>query len=280
MILTTVLAPVLYTMFLWWFTTGMIMAVYNRSRGVMQAFFIMYTILAFVAFVGLLVTRDHLDAIGAYIAITCGILVWGWHVTGYYLGFITGPRHTHEALEKMENTQRLSLKKRFMLALFAGLHHEILAIVTGIAIAFVTAGHPNRWSLWIYVALWLMHGSSRLNVLLGVRNFSVELLPERLQYLQYVVSERKYNEFFPFSMVIASVAVLVLIYQAISPDASLSHTTGSVMVITMLILGILEHGLLILPLSTILWGWGLNSVDVVPVDEHTFNASKRYQTGE
>lgn len=280
MSVSMVLLPILFTIFLWWFTTGMIMAVFNRNRLVIGLFFLIYTCIAVLAFVGLLQTRAINNTGAVYLAVACGVLIWGWHVTAYYLGFVTGPRRAHLSLAAINSADKLTLKDRFVMAFLASLHHEVLAVLTGIVIALLTSGHVNRWGLWIYIALWIMHGSSRLNILLGARNFSIDLLPRQFRHLQHVVSQRDFNAFFPFSVMSALVVLLTLIYQIVSPDASSLQITGAVMVATMLFLGILEHGLLMLPLSTVLWGWKLHTTESGQIKKSGINTSPRYETGE
>ncbi len=280
MTLSMLLLPIVYTIFIWWFTTGSIMVVYNRARWMTRLFFAIYTAIAALAFAGLLLTRDINDTAAVYVAVTCGILIWGWHVTAYYLGFVTGPRSARESLAAMNDTQNLTLKDRFALAFVSSLHHEVLAVVTGIVIALLTNGHINRWGLWIYLALWIMHGSSRLNIFLGVRNFSVDLLPRNFRYLRHVVSRRDFNEFFPVSVLIASVVMLTLIFQIITPDTSPLYLTGAIMVATMLFLGILEHGLLMLPPSLQLWNNKAQAAHSAQVEQPKLGRAPQYETGE
>lgn len=270
--------PILYMMFLWWFSTGTIMAVYGRRQDVTRLFFVLYTLAALVAFAVLLRVRQQMDPDGVYAAVTCAIVIWGWHVTGYYLGFVSGPRDSHEALTQIRDVHTLGLKARFTLAFRASLHHEVLALGTGVLIAALTWGQPNQWTLWLYLTLWLMHGSARLNVFLGVRNFNADLLPEAMHYLKHIVGKRDFNMFFPFSMVLAGTAVMVLIYQAIMPGVTTAYAMGASMVATTIVLGMLEHGLLVLPLPVMLWGWGLRSIEDDADEGHT-NKLQSYETG-
>ena len=251
------LMPVLAAVFIWWFTTGLIMAVYRRSRSVMALFFLAATLVTVLAYGGIYATRDTNTITGVYVAATCGIIIWGWQVAGYYLGFVTGPMPIIP-----ESSSPRTLRERFRLALRYSLHHEIITALSGVLIAVLTWSHSNRWGLWIYLTLWLMHTSAKLNVFLGVRNFHIEILPPRMHHLNHLLSSRTINALFPFSVVIASSMVLGLIYQGIAPGTDPAQTTGTFVIATMITLGILEHWMLVLPLPAIIWGWGLRSVSL------------------
>jgi putative photosynthetic complex assembly protein 2 len=243
------LLPVIYTVFLWWFTTGLIMAAYGRSPAVLRGFFACATVVLALAFVGLLLTRDNHAPREVYIAATCGVLMWAWQLAGHYLGFITGP-------PTPTPTVRVNgLMRRFRLALRFSLYHELLALVTGFVIGALVWSSVNRWALWMYLALYLMHVSAKLNVFLGVRNFRVDLLPREMHHLGKLLAHRPSNELFPVSILLATGATLVLIYQAILPGTGAAQSTGSLLVATMLVLGLFEHWLMVLPLPETVRGW-------------------------
>lgn len=250
----TLFLPVIYAVFLWWFSTGIIMAVYGRSQRFRQWCFGGATVLVIAAFGGVLVSR-HLSAPrDVYQTFTCGVILWGWQIAGYYFGFITGPRT--EARLPVDGWNR-PVWERFRLALRASLHHELLALAFAVLLAALTWGYPNRWALWIYAALWLMHSSAKLNIFLGVRNFRIELLPRQFHHLGSLLGKRDSNSLFPVSILAASTLTLVLIYQGIIPGTLPAQTVGSLLVATMIALGVLEHWLLVLPLPAMLWGWGV-----------------------
>lgn len=242
--------PVLYIVFLWWFTTGLIFATYGRSQRLTHLVFQIMTVCLFLAFGGLFAVRGSDSRTDVYVAVTCGVVIWGWQVASYYLGYVTGPlKATYIAPGK-------SLWERFTLAIQFLLFHELLAFITAVILFQITSGYPNRWGLWMYLALWLMHTSAKLNVFLGVRNFRIEILPRQLRHLDSLLTRQSFNLLFPFSITLATSAVIWLLYTSIAPEAILSHATGAILIATMIALGLLEHWLLVLPVSAIFWGWG------------------------
>lgn len=250
--------PVIYTLFLWWFTTGSIMLLFDRPRWLTITGFIGLTMVLLLALGGLVLTRQQSDSQHIYLAVTCGILVWGWQVAGYYLGFVTGPDDMPETASSAP-----TLRERFWLALRAGIHHELMALGFALLIALLTWDAPNRWGLWVYLTLWIMHASAKLNVFFGVRNFRIEFLPRHLHHLDRLLNKRASNAFFPVSVILAASIMLMLLYRGIMPPADPAQTTGFLMVATMMALGLLEHCLLVLPVPATLWGWGLRTLPEV-----------------
>lgn len=247
----TVLVSVLYVIGLWWFSTGTLLALYSCSRRIIRWGFVLVTGLAGAAFVGLLLTRTATNTLDVYLAVTCGVVLWGWQVASHYLGFITGP-HTPPT----ETAQAPTLLSRFRAVLRFSLYHELVALGMGVLIGVLTLPYANAWGFWIYMALWAMHTSARLNIFLGVRNFRIDLLPSRMHPLRDLLGKQSNNGLFPVSVVLASAAVLVLFYHG----TVASQTEGYVLVATMIALGLLEHWLMMLPLPANIWGLGLHHV--------------------
>ena len=257
--LLTLFSAVLFTVFLWWFTTGLIIAIYGRTRLLTQIGYVAATLAMLLSFVVILGTRDMTEPIAVIASVTCGVLIWGWLIMAYYLGYITGPgpRLGSDAVQPALLTG--GMLPRFRAALQFSLYHEVLAIGCAVLIALLTWGQPNQWALWIYLALWLMHSSAKLNVFFGVRNFRVTVLPDWMHHLDGLLGKRSSTPFFPLSVGIAVAVLALLVYHAlITPEPGTS--IGALIVATMIGLGILEHVLLVLPVNTMLWGWGIRAI--------------------
>jgi putative photosynthetic complex assembly protein 2 len=276
--LLTLFSAILFTVFLWWFTTGLIIAVYGRPRLLTQVGYVVATLAMLLSFVVIVGTRDMTEPIAVIASVTCGVLIWGWLIMAYYLGYITGPGTSLEpALRKQ------TLLARFTAALQFSLYHEVLAAVCALLICVITWGQPNQWALWIYLALWLMHTSAKLNVFFGVRNFRINLLPEWMHHLHGLLGKRGSTGFFPLSVGLATLALLGLVYHALV-TASVGHSLGALIVATMIGLGILEHLLLVLPVASMLWGWGIRAIppkpQAQPYKENANNATRSAKTAQ
>lgn len=265
------LLPVLYALLLWWFTTGLIMVAYGRSPRFIQRWFVGATMVMLMAIGGLVISARQTAPFYVYLAFTCGALIWGWHMASYYLGYVTGPMTAIEEqitnqgrvwqqTEKHGKWQHFLFSQRFCLALQSGVYHELLVVSFAILLVILTWAQPNRWGLWIFLTLWFMHSSAKLNVFLGVRNFRVDFLPSHLQFLKQLLVHRASNEFFPISICLATSVLLILFYQILQPGAAAVQVIGATLVGTIILLGIIEHWLLVLPLPAVLWGWGIRAL--------------------
>ena len=105
-----------------------------------------------------------------------------------------------------------------------------------------------------------MRTSAKLNLFFGVRNLSEEFLPAHLTYMGSYFRRRPMNAFLPVSIILSTVALVLIGLRAMNIETSTADTIGSILVGSMLAMAILEHFLLVLPLpSTALWRWAMRS---------------------
>jgi putative photosynthetic complex assembly protein 2 len=245
--------PILYTLFAWWFSTGVILYLDGLPRHTFAWTLNGATLVLGAALWGLIHTRDDLSVSGAYCAFTCALLVWAWQEVAFLLGVVTGPRRS--ACPPGARGWR-----RFGFALQAVLYHELALIVLAIAVLACVGPGANRAGVWTFLVLWGMRQSAKLNIFLGVRNLGESLLPDHLKYLQSYFLRRPMNVLFPFSVTAGTSAAVAVWWRLIAEDASPHQTAALALTGTMLALGALEHWLLVLPLPTeVLWRWGLRS---------------------
>ncbi len=252
--------PLIYTLFVWWFSTGVILFLNGMPRRTFKWTMLGTTLVLLGALIGLGMTRDDTSVSGAYLAFTCGLLVWAWQEVAFLLGYVTGPRRTPCPTAS-------SGWNRAGHALMAVLHHELALVVLGGLVLAVTWSGDNPTGLWTFMILWVMRQSAKLNVFLGVRNLNEGFLPAHLKYLQTYFTKRAMNWLFPIS-VIASTVGSVLIWQAAGAvDGSAFNTTALTFAATLLTLAVLEHWFLVLPLPfEALWNWGLKSREMAAAD--------------
>lgn len=247
--MTTLLLPAVFAIFIWWFSTGVILLLDNLPRTTFRWSIVLSSLLAGSALLGLAHTAGQTTEAGAYCAFTCALLVWGWHELTFLTGWLTGPR-------KIASPAGLTGWPRFSQAVAAILWHEIGILAMGAAIVAITWNAPNQVGTWTFAVLWTMRTSAKLNLFLGVRNLSEEFLPPHLKYLQSFFRRRKMNLLFPLSVTAATAVAAMMVAAALRAPAA--EAVGLVLVTTMLALAILEHWLLVLPLpSTALWRWAM-----------------------
>ena len=245
--------PVLFALFVWWFSTGIIMYLDGLPRRTFRWSMVGATVLLAVSLWGLAAGSTDTSVRGAYLAFTWGVLAWGWQEISFYMGFVTGPR-------SQPCPEGCSGWRHFGHAIQTSLWHELAIIAAAIVVVTLTWGGANQVGTWTFMVLWWMHQSAKLNVFLGVRNLNEEFLPEHLQFLRSFLTKKPMNLLFPVSVTVSTVIAVRLVQAAIAPGAGAFHAAGFTFLATMMVLAILEHWLLVLPLpAAALWGWSLRS---------------------
>ncbi len=238
-----------FAVFAWWFSTGLVLLLDGLPKRSFRWSLLVSSLIALAALVGIAGTTARTDALGAYTAFVCALLVWGWVELSFLTGWITGPRKT-AAPPGVQGWPR------FVMAVQAILWHELAILAAGVTVLALTWQAANPVAAWTFVVLWALRTSAKLNLFFGVRNLSEEFLPPHLAYLQSFFRRRVMNAFFPLSVALAGwvLVEMALAAQAADAVARLSLTLAG----TMLALAILEHLLLVLPVrSTALWRWAL-----------------------
>ena len=245
--------PAVYALFVWWFSTGVIIYLDNLPRRTHRWSMLAATVVLAVALHRLHATSGNTSVTSAYAAFTYGLLVWGWQEMSFFMGFITGP--VREPCPP-DCTGWAS----FVRAVWACVYHELTSIAFGAAIVALTYGAPNQIGFWTYFVLWSMRMSAKLNVLLGVRNLNAEFIPEHLAFIRSFLRHRPMNLLFPFAVTAATIIAVVLVQRAVAPGTNDFTATGTIFVALLLILAIIEHWFLVLPMPAArLWSWSLSA---------------------
>lgn len=247
--------PIAYTLFAWWFSTGVILYLNGLPRWTHKPTLAAATLLLALALLGLYATRDDTRITGAYLAFTCALMVWAWQEVAFLLGFVTGPRRTPCPAGSTG-------WRRAGYALQALLHHEFALVVLGVSVVALTWDGSNPTGPVTFLILWVMRLSAKLNVFLGVRNLNEDFLPAHLRYLQSYFRRAPVNSLFPVS-VAASTWLAVLLWQdALAAGLPAFQATALSFAGSLLTLAIVEHWFMVLPLpSAVLWKWGMRSRD-------------------
>ena len=245
--------PILYTLLLWWFSTGLILYLDGLPRRTFRWSLGGATALLAAALYGLALSSAEQSPFGAYLAFTCGLLVWAWQEMAFLMGFVTGPRR-----EPCPPESRGWSRAGY--ALQTIIYHELALVALAAAVIMVTRDGVNQVGTWTYMILWALRQSAKLNVFLGVRNLNEEFLPEHLRYLQTYFTRKAMNLLFPLSITLSTIATVWLWQRAFAAGATPFQATGLTFLGTLLTLAVLEHWLLVLPLpADLLWRWGLRS---------------------
>ena len=242
-----------FAVFMWWFSTGLVLLLDTLPRTTFRWSMLISSLLAAAALSGLAHTAQQTTLAGVYCAFTCALLLWGWHELSFLTGWITGSRRT--ALPA-----GVTGWPRFVASVQAILWHELAILAMGVAVVAITWGAPNQVGAATFVVLWVMRISAKLNLFLGVRNLSEEFLPEHLAYMGSYFRRRRMNALLPVSVLGGSAVAWGLVSAALDPATAAAAAVGYTLVASLLVLAVVEHLMLVLPLSaTALWRWAMRS---------------------
>ena len=246
------LAAAGYALFVWWFSTAVIILLDNLPRRTFRWSMAAGTVLFAVSLWRLAASAHDTSIAGVYAAFTYAVLAWGWQEMSFFMGFVTGPRRTGARMGA-------TLGQRFADGVAACLYHELAIIATAVVIVVATWGEPNQTGTWTFMVLWIMRQSAKLNVFLGVRNLGERFVPTHLQYLMTYMAKRPMNALMPVSITAGTAVTVALALRIGHPGISPSQAAGYTFLVTMLALAVLEHWMLVLPLPfERLWSWVLN----------------------
>lgn len=240
--------PIILALFVWWFSTGIVLYVVGMPRRHL-GWTIGSTGLLFAAAIGVMVaTRDDVGALATYAAFTAAIVAWGFVEVLFLTGLVTGPRRT-------ACPPGAAGWRRVGFAVEAILHHELLLLTVGGLVAIATWSGENHTALWTFAVLWIMRLSAKLNLFLGVPVLNDGLLPPAVGYIGTYFRRRPMNPLFPISIAATAVALVLLTHEAV-----MEQSTGLTLLATLLALALIEHVFMILPLPLeAAWGWGMRS---------------------
>lgn len=244
---------VLYALFLWWFSTGVILYLDKRPQRTYRWSLLGATALMLLSFAALLGLREQTTVLSAFISFTAGVLIWAWMEMSYFMGLVTGPR-------KQPCPTQCSSWRRFWLAIQTSLYHELSIVAAGLLLIVMTWGAANQVGAWTFVILWFMRWSAKMNLFFGVPNLNEDWLPEHIRFLTSYLSKRPINLFFPISVSAATIVMVLLVEIALEFPPESFGAVALMLTATLLALAILEHWLLVLPLAdAALWRWALSS---------------------
>jgi putative photosynthetic complex assembly protein 2 len=258
---------VVVALIVWWASTGIILYLDGMPRRTFKHSLVGATAVLAASLYGIKTLCGETTVMSAYLSFASGVGVWGWIEMSFLMGYVTGPRrHARDA--------RAGEWRHFVHAIEAILYHELAIIVLAASVVALAWHGKNQVGAWTVLILWGMRTSAKLNLFLGVRNLSVELLPEHLLYLKSFFRKKPMNFLFPLSVTAATVLASVFVQRAIAPGASDFEATRWGLLATLVVLGIIEHWILVLPFSsTALWSWGLRSRDLKSVGQPTARES-------
>lgn len=248
-------APLGYALFLWWFSTGVILLADRLPRISARGALSLATLIGLAAILAVWLIKDQTTIGAAFIGFTAGVILWGWHEVSFLSGIVTGPRRSDCPADARG-------WKRFVYAAQTLIHHELAIAATVIGLVALLWGVGNQVALWTFLVLWGMRLSTKFNIFLGVPNVTEEFLPNHLSHLKSYFRTRPLNLLFPLSITAGTALTFWLAHFALGAGADAYTTAAFMLLATMAGLGVLEHWFLVLPLRDAeLWRWYLQSTN-------------------
>jgi len=258
MTLAVIGATVVYTLFLWWFSTGAILWLDRRPRKTYSFSLLAGFAVALIALLGLGFSMRSATPTGAVIGFTCTLLIWGWHELSFLTGLITGPRAAACPPDA-------SGWRRFVLAASTLIYHEIALALTALALLVLSWGQPNPVGAWTFLILFGCRLSSKLNLFLGVPNFTDSFFPDHLRHLTTYLKKAPMSAFFPVSVAGGCALAGALGWRALYPNASAFNAVAFSLLFALTALAMIEHAFMVLPLpDAALWRWALPASEKNP----------------
>ncbi|MEM0944816.1 MAG: putative photosynthetic complex assembly protein PuhE, partial [Pseudomonadota bacterium] len=144
-------------------------------------------------------------------------------------------------------------------------HHELALLLTAIGLGAMAWEAPNTTGLWTFLLLFGARISAKLNVYLGVPNFSDEMLPRPMGHLKTYFAKRPMNLLFPVSITLLTFAAACWAERAYAAPPGSGAEVGFVLLATLTTLAIVEHWLMVLPVrDALLWQWMARKHDLPP----------------
>jgi putative photosynthetic complex assembly protein 2 len=255
---STITTAILYTLFLWWFSTGLILYLDGLPRRTFARSLYAASVIAVCALFALVAASRDTSALSTFIGFSAAVVLWGWQEMAFLMGGVSGPRREACPPDASE-------LQKFRFATEAILYHELALAACMVLIYVATWQQVNQIASQTFLLLWVMRLSAKLNLFLGVRNQYSNFLPSQLRYLASYFGKRPLNLLFPVS-VTASSAMAFLLWQGAMASHATPHEIASFSLLaTLLTLAVLEHWFLVLPLPVeSIWRWALGSRAAAP----------------
>ena len=240
------------TLFLWWFSTGVILwrvrvADNGTAQDHVNSVIIGLPLLAIGAAAAHASLSD-LSANGIYLAFLAALSLWGWIELAFLSGVITGPNHA-------PCPPFLPQSDRFWRAVGTIAWHEAALVATLTALAIVTVHAANPFAFGTFALLFAARISAKLNLFLGVPRINTQFLPRPLSHLPSHFRIGRITAFFPLSVSALTVFSALLLERAINvthPGMSVGYS----LLTCLCLLALLEHWFMVLPLpDEKLWRW-------------------------
>ena len=260
--MTSPLIASLFAIFVWWFSTGMILLAVRRADGSGRHLQTVLAGLPLLVLGGWAVwaSLPHASIMGVYLGFLGGLAIWGWIELAFLAGVVTGPM-------KDECLPGLQGQARFFRAFGTLAYHELLLVIALLALVTISDGAPNQMALATYLVLFLARILAKLNLFFGVPRINTEFVPAKLVHIKSYFCLGPITYAFPVAITILT-AMLVVCAERLWNAGSDATVMGFTLLTALTALALLEHWLMVVPLPDAkLWRWMLPTPKTMTKEE-------------
>ena len=243
------IVPFIVTLVIWFMATGLIAWADNRARATFRRSVALGGLAGIAGLVAILFASTTVSVGAVYLAFVGALMVWGWHEIGFLTGASAGPRR------EAQTTGAKGIN-RFTQASATVMHHELALAFTALMLISLSWNAPNQIGATVFVLMFGLRLSSKINLFVGVPNSSVEMMPDHLGYLKSYFGPNQMTLLLAAS--IAGIVALAAWFAtlAMAAPAGSPEMVGASLLTALCLLGALEHLFLALPFRDgMLWGW-------------------------
>lgn len=243
------IVPFIVTVMIWFVATGIVAWADNRDAKTFPKSLLIGGIGGIAGLLVILAASQSVSILAIYAAFVGALMVWGWHEIGFLTGAATGPR-------REPASPGLTGARRFAEATSTVIHHEVVLALTALLLISLSWNLPNQIGATVFVLLFGLRLSAKINMFVGVPNTSVEMLPPHLDYLKTYFGPNRMTWLLAVS--ILAITAIALWFGSLAMQAKLGspEMIGASLLTTLCFLGALEHVFLALPFRDgMLWGW-------------------------
>ncbi len=243
--------PFIVTVAIWFIATGLIAWADNRERSTFSRSMMIGGISGISGLVVIVFASLSAEVWAVYLGFVGALMVWGWHELAFLTGAAAGPR-------RGPADPSLTGIARFRQAASTVMHHEVALALTALLLISLSWNVPNQIGATVFVLMFAMRLTSKINLFVGVPNTTSEMLPEHLAYLKTYFGRNRLTVLLPLSMLGIAAATWWFAQMALAAPAGSAEMVGASLLTTLALLGVLEHLFLALPFRDgMLWGWAL-----------------------
>lgn len=249
--------PFIVTVAIWFVATGLIAfsvaaGADGSGRATFRRSIAIGGLVGVAGLVAILLSLQSVSQWSVYLAFVGALMVWGWHEIGFLTGAAAGPRRI--ALEA--ETRGFA---RFTQASATVIHHEVALALTALMLISLSWNAVNQVGATVFVLLFALRLTSKINLFVGVPNSTTEMLPAHLGYLKSYFGRNRMTVMLAASILGIGMLAAWFASLAIAAPHGSPEMVGASLITALCLLGVIEHLFLALPFRDgMLWGWAFS----------------------